>query len=86
MLPETCVSTSKACMGICSRPGKDGHCLHRRSFQELAAAAEFRNLVLDRLGCMIEAPRLSPAAGALLEALRADGNASTRGNVPESEK
>jgi len=55
-------------------------------FKSRPLLTEFRNLVLDGLGCVVEAPRLSPAAGALLEALRADGNASTLGNVPESEK
>jgi N-acetylglucosamine kinase-like BadF-type ATPase len=55
-------------------------------FKSAPLLAEFRNLVRDRLGCDVERPRLSPAAGALLEALRADGNGSALGNVPESEK
>jgi hypothetical protein len=55
-------------------------------FKSAPLLAECRNLVRDRLGCDLERPRLSPAAGALLEALRADGNGSALGNVPESEK
>jgi N-acetylglucosamine kinase-like BadF-type ATPase len=55
-------------------------------FKSPPLLAEFRTLVSDRLGCPVEPPRLSPAAGALLEALRADGNGSALADVPESEK
>lgn len=55
-------------------------------FNSSPLLAEFRNLVSDRLGCHVQKPRLSPAAGALLESLRADGNGSVLANVPESEK
>lgn len=46
----------------------------------------FRAIVRDRLGVTPDAPKLSPAAGALLEALRRDGNTAELSNVPGSEK
>ncbi len=39
--------------------------------------------VLDKLGCPAVPPRFGPAAGALLEALRADGNRSLLRSIPE---
>jgi N-acetylglucosamine kinase-like BadF-type ATPase len=38
------------------------------------------------IGCSVVPPRYSPSAGAVLEALRLDGNESTLSNVPESEE
>ena len=55
-------------------------------FNSSPLLGEFIKLIADRLGSHAERPRLSPAAGALLEALRAGGNSSTLSNVPESEK
>lgn len=46
----------------------------------------FQQVVHERLGISPAAPRLSPAEGALLAALRRDGNAAELTNVPESEK
>jgi N-acetylglucosamine kinase-like BadF-type ATPase len=46
----------------------------------------FVELVRERIGVQPESPLLGPAAGALLDALRADGNSSHLRNVPESEK
>jgi N-acetylglucosamine kinase-like BadF-type ATPase len=46
----------------------------------------FVELVSERMGVQPQAPLLGPAAGALLDALRADGNRSHLHNVPESEK
>src|SRR5581483_6593079 len=48
----------------------------------VAFAAE----VLHSIGCVPGPPCYSPAAGAVLEALRADANESQLSNVPESEK
>ena len=46
----------------------------------------FVELVREQMGVQPEPPLLGPAAGALLDALRADGNSSHLRNVPESEK
>jgi N-acetylglucosamine kinase-like BadF-type ATPase len=44
---------------------------------------EFVKNIRYRLACRVVPPKLDPAAGALLEALRADGNASVVSNLPE---
>ena len=48
--------------------------------------AHFHKIMHERLGISPAAPKLSPAAGALLEALRRDGNGAELSGVPESEK
>ena len=55
-------------------------------FKSVTLREEFSRLVTCRLGCFVGPPRLSPAAGAVLEALSADGNSSALSNMPESEK
>jgi N-acetylglucosamine kinase-like BadF-type ATPase len=47
---------------------------------------QFARGIQDRIGCTTAAPRFSPATGALLEAMRLDGNTRSLSNVPESEK
>ena len=42
--------------------------------------------IRERMGCPSGPPALSPAAGALLEAMRLDGNMNSLSDVPESEK
>lgn len=46
----------------------------------------FGRRIQERIGCPCAPPKLSPAAGALLEALRMDGNTHSLSRVPESEK
>jgi glucosamine kinase len=46
----------------------------------------FASEIQKRIGCEVGPPLFSPAAGALLEALRIDGNHSTLSNIPASEK
>lgn len=50
----------------------------------------FKGAFIERIrestGCPVIPPRFGPAAGALLEALRLDGNPSELSNLPESEK
>lgn len=47
---------------------------------------QFAQNVQERVGCPCGPPILSPAAGALLEAMRLDGNRNALSGVPESEK
>lgn len=73
--------------------------VYRRLFRELVPVAYIggvfrssllRNAFAERIreltGCTVIPPRFGPATGALLEALRVDGNASELKNVPELEK
>jgi len=46
----------------------------------------FMDEIRERIGCPSGPPKLSPAAGALLEAMRLDGNVKALSDVPESEK
>ena len=45
-------------------------------FQSNILQAEFKRNINSALGCAVAVPLFSPAAGALLEALRQDGNSS----------
>jgi N-acetylglucosamine kinase-like BadF-type ATPase len=47
---------------------------------------QFARALQSRIGCSTAAPRFSPATGALLEAMRLDGNTRPLSDVPESEK
>ena len=55
-------------------------------FRSERLRAHFAERLLGSTGCNAEPPRLSPAAGAVLEALRLDGNSSELSNVPDAEK
>jgi N-acetylglucosamine kinase-like BadF-type ATPase len=55
-------------------------------FRSKPLLAAFTRELQARTGCDARPPRYSPAAGALLEALRLDGNQSRLSAVPESEK
>jgi N-acetylglucosamine kinase-like BadF-type ATPase len=56
------------------------------AFQSAPLLTGFTNRVCDSIASSIGPPRLSPAAGALLEALRMDANQAELSAVPESEK
>ncbi|MFL6351101.1 MAG: BadF/BadG/BcrA/BcrD ATPase family protein [Bryobacteraceae bacterium] len=56
------------------------------TFQSAPLLASLRKRIRDSIASKIGPPRLSPAAGALLEALRMDGNQAQLSAVPESEK
>lgn len=47
---------------------------------------QFAKDIQEQIECLCSPPLLSPAAGAVLEAMRLDGNGSALSNVPESEK
>jgi len=47
---------------------------------------EFARLAYERTGSEPTPPRFGPAAGALLEALRADGNQCPLSSIPKWEK
>ncbi len=55
-------------------------------FKSRLLLEEFVKTIRYRLAGGVAPPKLGPAAGALLEALRADGNASAVSNLPEFEK
>ena len=55
-------------------------------FRSAFLRGQFLQNVQERMGCPCGPPILSPAAGALLEAMRLDGNRSRLSGVPESEK
>jgi N-acetylglucosamine kinase-like BadF-type ATPase len=55
-------------------------------FQSAVLLESFRETVKERLAITPSRPKLSPAAGALLEALRRDGNSVQLTSVPEEEK
>lgn len=55
-------------------------------FQSSSLRAKFSARIAEITGSPARAPALSPAAGALLEALRMDGNGAALSAVPESEK
>ncbi len=52
-------------------------------FRSTGLLRAFAERVRTRIGCEAVSPRFSPAAGALLEALRLDGNPSKLTEVPE---
>lgn len=56
------------------------------AFQSAPLLLSFKNRVRDSTATRVGPPRLRPAAGALLEALRTDGNQAELFAVPESEK
>ncbi len=53
-------------------------------FKSAPIRAAFAEQIRTKIGCSVIPPRLSPAAGALLEALRMDGNASKLTGIPET--
>jgi sugar (pentulose or hexulose) kinase len=55
-------------------------------FRSDVLRASFSTQVKARLGSEVSAPAFSPAAGALLEALRLDQNRCELVHVPESER
>lgn len=55
-------------------------------FQSALLRVAFADRILKSVGCRAGPPRLAPAAGAVLEALRLDDNPNELSNVPESEK
>ncbi len=55
-------------------------------FQSKLLRGAFVRAVRDTIGCLVRPPRLGPAAGALLGALRLDGNYAQLRNVPEFDK
>lgn len=55
-------------------------------FKSRRLLVEFETQVQAAIPCSTQAPRFNPAAGAVLEALRLDGNQSALTGVPESEK
>jgi N-acetylglucosamine kinase-like BadF-type ATPase len=55
-------------------------------FKSLLLLEEFVKTIRCRLACRAVPPRMNPAAGALLEALRADGNLSAVSDLREFEK
>lgn len=55
-------------------------------FRSIFIRDQFAQSIQSQIGCSSGPPLLSPAAGALLEALRLDGNISVLSDVPESEK
>jgi N-acetylglucosamine kinase-like BadF-type ATPase len=56
------------------------------AFQSRILLEEFVKTIRYRLACPVSAPKLEPAAGALLEALRADGNSSVLSGLPSLPK
>ncbi len=55
-------------------------------FRSALLRTTFSDRIRKDLGCDAGPPRLSPAAGALLEALRMDGNQSELSDLPEADK
>jgi N-acetylglucosamine kinase-like BadF-type ATPase len=55
-------------------------------FRSAFLRERFVQEIQERIGCPCGPPLLSPAAGALLEAMRLDGNTNRLSDVPESEK
>ena len=56
------------------------------AFRSDRLRASFCDLVAERLSTEPAPPLMNPAAGALLDALRADGNQSALSNVPDTDK
>ncbi len=55
-------------------------------FRSRSILAQFQSQIGAAIPCRTQPPRLNPAAGAVLDALRLDGNESPLSGVPESEK
>jgi N-acetylglucosamine kinase-like BadF-type ATPase len=55
-------------------------------FQSKLLRDSFSNAILQSIGCTVVPPQLSPAAGAVLEALKLDGNESQLSGMPDSAK
>lgn len=55
-------------------------------FKSRLLLSDFEAQILSLIRCPTQAPRFNPAGGAVLEALRLDGNESSLSGVPESEK
>jgi N-acetylglucosamine kinase-like BadF-type ATPase len=55
-------------------------------FKSRLLLEEFVKSIRYRLACPVVPPKMGPASGALLEAIRADGNLSAVSNLPETEK
>ncbi len=55
-------------------------------FRSELLLSSFKEQIARAINCEVSLPRFSPAVGALLEALRADGNKSALSRLPESEK
>lgn len=55
-------------------------------FRSALLLSHFKKQVRELIGCEAQPPRFGPAAGAVLEALRSDGNGSELSHVPKSEK
>ena len=56
------------------------------AFQSCLLSDEFTRIVRQTIACDVVRPRYNPAAGALIEALRLDGNSSDLSNLPEFHK
>lgn len=54
------------------------------AFRSTLLRSEFTRRVQERLRCRVSPPKHSPAAGALLEALRMDGNTASLSAAPET--
>ena len=55
-------------------------------FRSEPLLGSFREQIAVAIQCQVGPPRFSPVVGALLEALRADGNSNVPFHLPESEK
>ncbi len=55
-------------------------------FRSELLLADFQEQIATAINCRVSAPRFSPAAGALFEALQADGNTSDLSHLPGGEK
>lgn len=55
-------------------------------FRSRLVSDAFARRIRDDIGCEVIAPQFGPAAGAILDALRLDGNRSRLSDVPEFEK
>lgn len=55
-------------------------------FKSRPLLSEFKTKIRAAIPCAVQAPQFNPAGGAVLEALRLDGNHAQLSGVPESEK
>lgn len=56
------------------------------AFQSKLLRDSFSDVILRSMGCTVVPPQFSPAAGAVLEALRMDGNESQLSSIPDRAK
>jgi N-acetylglucosamine kinase-like BadF-type ATPase len=61
-------------------------CYIGAAFRSEPLLNSFKEQIAASIHCQVAPPRFSPVTGALLEALRADGNPNTPFNLPENEK